>query len=115
VSLDNAEQIYQALYSSVPAIGFLSRKERVLAYISVTKDLQNMIDAGDTNQEHAMFVLSLLMRKHKDFQKAGMMTSLNLQNIGSKALSEIGFNFANEIRNNMKLYSVEKREKSIEP
>ncbi len=69
-----------------------------------------MVEAGDTDEEEAMFVLSMLMRKNKNFQKAAMMSALNLQHIGSKPLSETGFKFANEIRTNMKLFSIDKQE-----
>ncbi len=68
-----------------------------------------MVDAGDTDDEEVQFVLSMLMRKNKNFQKAAMMTALNLQHIGSKPLSELGFKFANEVRNNLKLFSVDKQ------
>ncbi len=110
MNLDNAEKIFKVLYNSMPSIGFLSRKKRILAFISVTRDLQSMINAGDTDEEQAMFVLSMLMRKNKDFQKAAMMTALNLQHIGNKPLSDTGFKFANEIRTNMKLFTVDKLE-----
>jgi hypothetical protein len=95
VNLDNAEKIFKILYSSMPSIGFLSRKKRILAFISVTRDLQSMIDAGDTDEEEAMFVLSMLMRKNKDFQKSALLTALNLQHIGNKSLTETAVKFAN--------------------
>ncbi len=114
MDLENAEKTYKILYSSMPSIGFLSRKKRILAFISVTRDLQSMIDAGDTNEEEAMFVLSMLMRKNKDFQKAAMMTALNLQHIGSNPLTDTAFKFANEIRTNMKLFSIDKQQDTDE-
>jgi len=110
VELENTEKIFKALYNSVPPIGFMSRKKRIMAYIKVTKKLQDMIDNGEADQEEALFVLSMLVRKHKQFQKAGMMTALNLQAIGSKALSDIGFDFANQVRNNIKLHAIDKEE-----
>ncbi|MGR9099826.1 MAG: hypothetical protein ACU826_04590, partial [Gammaproteobacteria bacterium] len=62
--------------------------------------------AGQISEEEALFVLSLLMRKCKNFQKAGMMASLSLSTIGKGALKPVGLRYANEMRANMKLMPV---------
>ena len=103
---NNSTQAYKILFNNMPSIGFLSRKKRVLAYIKITAQTQEMIDAEEISEEEALFVLSLLMRKCKNFQKAGMMAALSLDNIGKGVLQPIGLRYANEMRANMKLMPI---------
>ena len=63
---DEAEQsiaVYEKLYQRIPPIGFLSRKKRVMAYLTVTQLAQTLIDAGELSEDNAQFVLSLLVEK----------------------------------------------------
>ena len=99
---DNSIQAFNKLCNHIPSIGFLSRTKRIRAYISVTNLAQKMIDNKEFTEEEALFVLSLMMRKHSDFQKAASMTALNLAQLGSEPFKPIGFLFANEMRKNMK-------------
>ena len=107
--MDDAEksiEFYDQLYNSVPSIGFLSRKKRVRAYIKVTKLTQQMIDAEEISEDHAMYLLSILARKYARFQKAAMMTALSLEQIDKKLLTPVGFKYANELRTNLQLHPV---------
>jgi len=108
--MDEAEQSIQAydkLYQSIPSIGFLSRKKRINAYLKVTDIIQHMIDEQEISEEHALFLLSILVRKSSPFQKATMMVALNLSNINKKHLQPIGFKYANEFRCSLQLLPVD--------
>jgi hypothetical protein len=103
---DKSIQAFNKLSNHIPSIGFLSRKKRIQAYISITNLMQQMLNDEELSLEEALFVLSLMMRKHHDFQKAASMVALNLASLGSAPFKAIGFQFANEMRKNMKLPSV---------
>jgi hypothetical protein len=100
---EQAKKAFEKLVSCLPPIGFLSRKKRIFAYLVVTTNAQQMIDYDEINEAEALFVLSMLMRKNKNFQKAGMMAALNLSSLDESELKPIGFKYANEIRKNLKL------------
>jgi hypothetical protein len=107
---DEAEQsiaVYEKLYQSIPSIGFLSRKKRVMAYLTVTQLAQGLIDAGELSEDNAQYVLSLLVRKHASFQKAAMMAALHLAAIDRQSIVPVGFKYANTIRCNMKLLPID--------
>ena len=104
---DTSIQAYDKLNRSVPSIGFLSRKKRIAAYIKVTEITQHMIDEQEISEDHALFLLSILVRKCSPFQKATMMVALNLPNIDKKLLQPVGFKYANEFRCSLKLYPVD--------
>ncbi len=108
--MDEAEksiQAYDRLYQSIPAIGFLSRKKRINAYLKVTEITQVMIDDQEISEDHAVFLLSILVRKSSAFQKAAMMVALNLSAIGKKRLKPVGFKYANELRCSLQLLPVD--------
>lgn len=100
-------QAYDTLLESVPSIGFLSRTKRIKAYLKVTETAQKLIDAEEINEEEALFMLSILSRKHGAFQKAVMMTALNLPKIDKKVLTPIGFRYVNEFRASLQMTPVE--------
>lgn len=103
-------QAYDILSESMPSIGFLSRKKRIKAYLKVTEKAQSMIDAQEINEEEGLFLLSILSRKHAAFQKAMMMTALNLAKIDKKLLTPIGFKYVNEFRASLQLSPVEEQD-----
>lgn len=103
-------QAYDELYRSIPSIGFLSRKKRVKAYLTVTKQAQRMIDDQEISEEQALFLLSILARKNSSFQKATVMTALNLAKIDRKHLQPIGFKYANEFRCSLQFLPIDDNE-----
>ncbi len=108
--MDEAEkslEFYEELCSNMPSIGFLSRKKRVLAYLYVTKKVQEMIDNKEISEENALFLLSVLVRKHSPFQKATMMAALNLSSIDRKHIQDIGFKYANDFRCSLKMMPID--------
>lgn len=104
---DNIIRVYKKLAKCVPAIGFLSRRKRILAYLAVTINAQQMLDTEEMSEAEALFVLSMLMRKNKNFQKAGMMAALNLPGLDKDTLKPIGLLYANEVRKNLNLALVD--------
>lgn len=104
---DKSLQAYEKLYQSVPPIGFLNRKKRIAAYLKVTGLAQRMIDAQEISEEQALYLLSILARKCAPFQKAMMMTALNLANIDRCLLRPVGFKYANEFRCSLQLLPVD--------
>jgi hypothetical protein len=111
---DTSLKAYDTLYKSVPAIGFLNRKKRVRAYIEVTKIAQQMIDGEEISEDQALYLLSILVRKYSRFQKASMMTALNLSAIKRKKISSVGLKYANDFRCSMKMMPVD-YDNSIQP
>lgn len=108
--MDEAEktlEAYDKLFNEMPSIGFINRKKRVMAFLKVTKYAQHLIDKEEISEENALYLLSIMVRKHAPFQKAAMMTALNLPNIDRKAIKSIGFKYANEMRCNMQMYPVD--------
>lgn len=104
---DKSIAAYEKLYQSIPSIGFLNRKKRVIAYLKVTKLAQELIDKGELSEDNAKYILSILVRKHAPFQKATMMAALNLSSIDKKLISSIGFQYANEFRGNMQMLPID--------
>lgn len=103
---DKSLQAYDKLHQSVPSIGFLSRKKRIAAYLKVTGLAQRMIDDQEISEEQALYLLSILARKCAPFQKAMMMTALNLASIDRRLLQPVAFKYANEFRCSMQLLPV---------
>jgi hypothetical protein len=106
---DNTIKAFEKLARCVPAIGFMSRRKRIFAYLVVTTNAQQMIDAEEISEAEALFVLSMLMRKHKNFQKAGMMVALNLPELDKNDLKPVGLKYANEVRKNLKLAPMDEK------
>jgi vesicle coat complex subunit len=104
---DKSIEAYEKLYKSVPSIGFLSRKKRIIAFLKITKMTQQMIDDQDISEEQALYLLSILARKCARFQKAAMMVALNLASINRKQIQLIGFRYANEMRCNLQMLPVD--------
>lgn len=94
---------FNQLRKNMPSIGFLSRKKRIKAYIQITQITDYMLNKDEINEESALFILSLLMRKCAAFQKAATMTALSLDSIGKDVLTPIGLKFSLEIRKNLSL------------
>ncbi len=106
-SADKSIEIYDTLYQSIPSIGFLSRKKRIIAYLKVTKITQQLIDKQDISEENALYLLSVLSRKSSTFNKAAMMTALNLATINRKQIQAVGFKHANEMRCSLQMLPVD--------
>lgn len=106
--VEKSLEAYEQLSQSVPSIGFLSRTKRIKAYLTVTKLAQSLIDDEEVTEEEALFMLSILSRKHAAFQKAVMMTALNLAKIDKKALTPIGFHYVNEFRTSLQMTPVDR-------
>ena len=104
---DKSLEAYEQLYQSVPSIGFLSRKKRIIAYLKVTRLAQQMIDEQEISEDNVLYLLSILVRKYAPFQKAAMATMLSLANIDRKLISAVGFKYANELRTNLQMYPVD--------
>jgi len=106
INLEESTAIaYEKLRENMPSIGFISRKKRVKGYIQLTEIAQYMIISEEITEEAAMLILSIMMRKCSDFQKAAMMTALSLNTIGKNILPAIGLKFILEVRNNLNLPS----------
>ncbi len=101
MSAKKTMQVFTQLCNSMPAIGFISRKKRLSAFVSVTSKAQSLLDTGEVTEDEVLFVLSMIVRKRKDFQKAAMMAAFSLPNVSKGILLPIGFKFANQIRLNM--------------
>ncbi|MFW5443211.1 MAG: hypothetical protein ACKE51_02750 [Methylococcaceae bacterium] len=108
--MDEAEvsiEAYEHLRKSIPSIGFLSQKKRVIAFLRVTKLAQKMIDEQKLSEDNALYLLSTLARKSAPFHKAVMMAALHLANISSKQITSVGFTYANNMRCNMQMLPVD--------
>ncbi len=108
--MDEAEQsieAYEQLNKSIPSIGILNRKKRVIAYLKVTKLAQKMVDDQIISEDNAYYLLSTLVRKCPDFQKASMMAALNLDKIDRQLIKSLGFKYANKIRSNLHLMPID--------
>lgn len=105
--MDKTAAIYDQLYNSIPPIGFINRKKRVVAFLKITNMLQVMVDNGEVSEDDGLYVLSVLVRKCSRFQKAAMMAALNLPTIDRKLISAIGFRYANDFRCSLRLYPVD--------
>ncbi len=106
-------QAFTELCDSIPPIGFFSHKKRLSAYISVTSKAQKLLDSGEISENEILFLLSMMNRKKKDFQKASLIAALSLPKLKPEILPPIGFKYANDIRVNMKLSPVDD-ESSVE-
>lgn len=102
---ESTTEAYEKLLDNMPPIGFINRKKRVKGYIQLTEIAQYMITNGEMSEESALYILSIMMRKCSDFQKAAMMTALSLDTIGKNVLSPIGLKFSIEVRKNLNLSS----------
>ncbi len=111
---DTSIKAYEKLFKSVPAIGFLNRKKRIRAFLKVTKIAQQLIDDREISEDQALYLLSILVRKYSPFQKASMMTALNLSDIERKLISSVGFKYANDFRCSLKMMPVD-YDNSIQP
>ena len=94
---------YEKLVDNMPAIGFISRKKRLKAYIEITEIAQYMITSEEITEESAMYIFSVMMRKCANFQKATTMTALSLGSIGKNVFSPIGLQFILEVRRTLNL------------
>jgi len=101
LSADRAIRAFEELALNVPKIGFLNHQKRIRAYLTVSKNTQQMIDDGEINEEEALFILSLLMRKHKNFQKAAMMAALNFSKLDKKSMSSLDRKYLIEVRKHL--------------
>ncbi len=100
-------QVFAELCDVMPKIGFLSRKKRVYAYVTVVEKAQQYADNGEFSEGEILFVLSMMLRKKKDFQKAAMMAALCLAKFESGLVGPIGFKYANDLRVNMRMAPVD--------
>lgn len=108
-SADTSLESYDTLHNSIPSIGFLSRRKRIIAYLKVTKLAQNMINDETISEDNALYLISVLMRKSSDFQKSATMVALNLETINHKIIPPIGFKFANNMRCNLQMLPIDDR------
>ncbi len=102
---ESTAEAFEKLRANMPSIGFINRKKRIKGYIQLTEVAQYMISSEEITDEGALLILSIMMRKCSDFQKAAMMTALSLNTIGKNVLSPIGLKFILEIRRNLNLGS----------
>ncbi|RLA16253.1 MAG: hypothetical protein DRQ62_16465 [Gammaproteobacteria bacterium] len=100
---EDPTEAFEKLRKSMPSIGFINRKKRIKAYIQITNIAEYMLSTEEISEDQALFILSLLMRKCADFQKAATMTALGLNSMGKGVLSPIGLKFILEIRKNLSL------------
>ncbi len=106
-SNDESMEAFEALYQSMPPIGFLNRKKRVIAYLKVTKLAQKMVDDKVLDEDNAKYLLSVLARKYAPFQKAATMAALHLGTIDKAFISPLGFRYANDFRCNLNMLPVD--------
>ena len=104
---DKSIEVYDNLQKSIPSIGFLNRKKRVIAYLKVTKLAQKYVDDQQISEDNAYYLLSTLARKSSPFQKSAMMTALNLENIDRKLIQPVGFKYANKMRSNLHMLPID--------
>ena len=102
---ESTTEAYEKLLENMPPIGIINRKKRIKGYIQLTEIAQYMITNGEMTEESALYILSIMMRKCSDFQKAATMTALSLDTIGKNVLSPIGLIFSIEVRKNLNLSS----------
>jgi hypothetical protein len=105
--MDKTKEAYNKLFSSIPPIGFINRKKRIGAYLKITNMLQIMVDKEDVSEDDGLYLLSVLVRKCSRFQKAAMMTALNLTSIDRSLVSDIGFRYSNDFRCSLRMYPVD--------
>ena len=108
---ESTTKAFEKLRENMPPIGFISRKKRINGYIQITEIAQYMISNEEMTDEGALLILSVMMRKCSDFQKAAMMTALSLHTIGKNILSPIGLSFVLEVRKNLNLPSTHHSDK----
>ncbi len=104
---DVSIEAYKKLRNSIPPMGFLSQKKRVIAFLRVTKLAQQMIDEQKISEDNALYLLSTLARNCAPFHKAVMMTALHLANINRKQIQPVGFKYANNMRCNMQMLPID--------
>ena len=108
-SADRTLKAFANLADLMPAIGFFSQDKRISAYITITDRAQRFLKNETLTEEEVMFVLSLLVRKNKNFQKASMATALSLHKLDFSYFSPIGISFANEVRKNTNFAPVDRK------
>lgn len=108
---ESTSKAFEKLCENMPSIGFISRKKRIKGYVQLTEMTQYMISNEEINDEGALLILSVMMRKCADFQKAAMMTALSLNSIKKNSLPPIGLKFVLEVRKNLKLPSTHHNDK----
>jgi len=104
---DKSLAAYDALKNSMPSIGYLSRKKRIIAFLKVSKKAQEMIDKQDISEDNALYLLSILTKKTADFQKSAMMAAMHLGTVDRKIIPAVGFRYANEMRANLQMLPVD--------
>ena len=104
---DKYLEAYEKLQNSIPSIGFLSQKKRVIAFLKVTKLAQQMIDEQEISEDNALYLLSTLAGKCAPFQKSAMMAALHLGHIGRKQIKPVGFKYANTMRCNLQMLPID--------
>lgn len=108
---ESTTKAFEKLRENMPSIGFINRKKRIKGYIQISEIAQYMISNEEMTNEGALLILSVMMRKCSDFQKAAMMTALSLNTIGKNILSPIGLTFVLEVRKNLNLPSTHHSDK----
>jgi len=109
---DKSLAAYDALKNSMPSIGYLSRKKRIIAFLKVSKKAQEMIDKQDISEDNALYLLSILTKKTADFQKSAMMAAMHLGTVDRKIIPAVGFRYANEMRANLQMLPVDDSKES---
>ncbi|KAF3980702.1 MAG: hypothetical protein HFP76_00710 [Methylococcales symbiont of Iophon sp. n. MRB-2018] len=110
--MDKTLVAYDKLYSSIPPIGFINRKKRIAAFLKISNMLQIMVDKDEVSENDGLYLLSVLARKCSRFQKAAMMTALNLTTIDRSLVSDIGFKYSNDFRCSLRMYPVDDKKDS---
>ncbi|MCK5728668.1 MAG: hypothetical protein KAH08_05550 [Methylococcales bacterium] len=97
-------EVYKALLTNMPSIGFINRTKRIKAYLNVINKAQKMIDTEEITEEEALFILSIMTKKSNTFRKAATMTALSLNTLPKNTVKAIGFQYANQMRCNLNLH-----------
>ena len=100
-------EVYKALLTNMPPIGFINRTKRIKAYLNVTNKAQKMITNEEITEEEAVFILSIMTKKSNSFRKAATMTALSLETLPEGVIKAAGFRYANEMRCNLNLHPVD--------
>ncbi len=104
---DKSLAAYESLKKSMPSIGFLNRKKRIIAFLKVAKKAQELIDNKDVSEDNALYLLSIMTKKNADFQKSAMMAAMHLATVNRKIVPAVGFRYANEMRANLQLLPID--------
>jgi len=104
---DKSLAAYDELTKTMPSIGFLNRKKRIIAFLKVTKKAQELIDKQEISEDNALFLLSILTKKTADFQKSAMMAAMHLATVNRDLVPDVGFRYANQMRANLQMLPVD--------